>query len=110
MERSSRAQSRSVNTKQTLAYSLHEVARILGEGKLVEEELIPVFEEMIQDQEVVQMGIIKYLAPFLEMLPEPCRVSYLPLLHDILHSTNPFNWRLRQFLALQLPELIPLRV
>jgi hypothetical protein len=42
------AQSRSINTKQTLAYSLHEVARILGEGKLVEEELIPVFEEMIQ--------------------------------------------------------------
>jgi hypothetical protein len=42
------AQSRSTNTKQTLAYSLHEVARILGEGKLVEEELVPVFEEMIQ--------------------------------------------------------------
>jgi hypothetical protein len=54
------------------------------------------------------MGIIKYLASFLEMLPEPCRVSYLPLLHDILHSTNPFNWRLRQFLALQLPELVVL--
>jgi hypothetical protein len=54
------------------------------------------------------MGIIKYLAPFLEMLPEPCRVSYLPLLHDILHSTNPFNWRLRQYLALQLPELVVL--
>ena len=37
-----------MNIKQTLAYSLHEVARILGEGKLVEEELVPVFEEMIQ--------------------------------------------------------------
>ena len=34
--------------KQTLAASLHEVARILGEGSLVEEELLPVFEEMIQ--------------------------------------------------------------
>ncbi len=42
------AQSRNVNIKQTLAYSLHEVARILGEGRLVEEELVPVFEEMIQ--------------------------------------------------------------
>jgi hypothetical protein len=40
------------------------------------------------------------------MLSEPCRISYLPLLHDILHSTNPFNWRLRQCLAVQLPELV----
>lgn len=67
---------------------------------------MPVFEEMIQDQEAVQMGVIKHLAPFLETLPEPCRVSYLPLLHDILHSTNPFNWRLRQYLAVQLPALV----
>ncbi len=54
------------------------------------------------------MGVIKYLALFLGMLPEPCRVSYLPLLHDILHSTNPFNWRLRQYLAVQLPDLVAL--
>eukprot|EP00598_Pedospumella_elongata_P001916 CAMPEP_0184975594 /NCGR_PEP_ID=MMETSP1098-20130426/6808_1 /TAXON_ID=89044 /ORGANISM="Spumella elongata, Strain CCAP 955/1" /LENGTH=832 /DNA_ID=CAMNT_0027498353 /DNA_START=285 /DNA_END=2783 /DNA_ORIENTATION=+ len=100
------AQSRNANIKKTLAYSLHEVARLLGEGSLVEEELVPVFEEMIQDAEVVQMGVIKHLAKFLAMLPELCRVSYLPLLHDILHSTNPFNWRLRQHLAYQLPQLV----
>lgn len=52
------------------------------------------------------MGVIKHLAKFLAMLPELCRVSYLPLLHDILHSTNPFNWRLRRHLAYQLPDLI----
>jgi hypothetical protein len=52
------------------------------------------------------MGVIKHLAKFLAMLPELCRVSYLPLLHDILHSTNPFNWRLRQHLAFQLPALV----
>lgn len=45
---------------------------------------------------------------FLGLLPEPCRVSYLPVLHDILHSTNPFNWRLRRALAIQLPALIDL--
>mmetsp|Transcript_9745 Transcript_9745/g.21862 ORF Transcript_9745/g.21862 Transcript_9745/m.21862 type:complete len:880 (+) Transcript_9745:241-2880(+) len=100
------AQSRSTNIKQTLAHSLHEVARILAEGAVVEEELVPVFEEMVQDVEVVQMGVIKHLAKFLACLPEPCRVSYLPLLHDILHSTNPFNWRLRRYLAHQLPDLV----
>lgn len=119
------AQSRSANIKQTLAYSLHEIAKILADQRLVEEELVQVFEDMIQvcfcrgaicycilpslrlqDTELVQMGVIKNLASFLGMLPEPCRVSYLPLLHEILHSTNPFNWRLRQYLALQLPQLI----
>lgn len=54
------------------------------------------------------MGVIKHLASFLRFLPEPCRVSFLPPLHDILHSTNPFNWRLRQNLAVQLPELCDL--
>jgi hypothetical protein len=58
--------------------------------------------------EEVQMGVIKNLAVFLSLLPEPCRVSYLPVLHDILHTTNPFNWRLRQYLALQLSDLIDL--
>jgi len=54
------------------------------------------------------MGVIKHLAIFLRKLPELCRVSYLPILHDILHSTNPFNWRLRQHLAIQLPALVRL--
>lgn len=63
---------------------------------------------LVQDVEAVQMGVIKYLAKFLSTLPEPCRVSYLPLLHDILHSTNPFNWRMRQHLARQLPDLVEL--
>lgn len=119
------AQSRNSNIKQTLAYSLHEVAQILDNEQLVEEELIPVFEDMIQvkikifvsifvgscflqDVEAVQMGVIKHLALFLKKLPELCRVSYLPILHDILHSTNPFNWRLRQHLAIQLPDLVGL--
>ena len=42
------------------------------------------------------------------MLSEPCRISYLPEMHNILHVTNPFNWRLRQCLALQLPVLLDL--
>lgn len=84
------------------------MARILDDEQLVEEELIPVFEEMIQETETVQMGIIKNLALFLQKLPDLCRVSYLPILHEILHSTNRFNWRLRQYLAIQLPDLVAL--
>lgn len=63
---------------------------------------------LCQDVEIVQVGVIKYLAAFLRTLSDLCRVSYLPILHEILHSTNPFNWRLRQYLAIQLPELVAL--
>lgn len=102
------AQSRADNTKQTLAYSLHEIARILDDEQLVEEELISIFEYMIQGTENVQMGVIKHLAAFLRKLPELCRISYLPILHEILHLTNRFNWRLRRYLVIQLPELVAL--
>lgn len=102
------AQSRSPNIKQTLACSLHEVARILEDETLIEEELVPVFEEMIQDDQQVQIGVIKHIAAFLGTLPHLCRLSYLPILHEILHTTNPFNWRLRQYLAVQLPDLVAL--
>lgn len=51
---------------------------------------------------------MRHLAAFFGQLSMPCRVSYLPLLHDLLHSTNPFNWRLRQCLAVQLPDLLKL--
>jgi hypothetical protein len=72
---------------------------------LVEEELLSVFESMLQDVEAIQMGVMRHLSDFLSVLSIPCRVSYLPLLHDILHSTNPFNWRLRQCLAMQISVL-----
>lgn len=52
------------------------------------------------------MGVIKNIAKFFALLPPPCRLSYLPLLHDLLHSASPFNWRIRQSLAGQLPELL----
>ena len=54
----------------------------------------------------MQTGVIKNLASFLRLLSYSCRVAYLPLLHDILHSSNPFHWRLRQLIALQLSELM----
>lgn len=102
-------QSRNAAVKQTLSLSLHEIARILHEGNVsVDEELLPVFEDMIQDVEVVQVGVIKNIAKFLAFLSPPCRSSYLPLLHDFLYSASPFNWRMRHHLAVQLSELLTL--
>ena len=69
-------------------------------------QLISIY--LMQDVEEVQMGVMRHLAEFLRMLSVPCRVSYLPLLREIIHSTNPFNWRLRQCLAVQVPDLLKL--
>lgn len=101
-------QSRNVSVKKTLAASLHEIAKILEDSNQIEDELVTVFEDMIQDVEEVQQEILKNLAVFLSLLPIPCQLSYLPILYDVLHSTNPFNWRLRQALAIQLSDLISL--
>lgn len=93
--------------RKTLAASLHAVAAILGR-EIVEDELLSVFEEFTQDLEEVRIGLVQHLAEFLEILSESCRCSYLPILKDILQSSNPFNWRLRQQLARQLPALCKL--
>lgn len=99
-------QSRNPEVRMTLAASLHEIAKFFGEQRTVEEELIPIFEELIQDIESVQMGVVKHLAEFLEHLSRPCRISYIPQMHNILHQVNPFNWRFRESLAVQLPVLL----
>src|SRR3546814_451641 len=93
--------------RRTLAASLHAVAAILGR-EIVEGELLSVFEEFRQDVEEVRIGLVQHLAEFLGILSETCRCSYLPILKDILQSSNPFNWRLRQQLAKQLPALCKL--
>ena len=41
-------QSRNLNVRQTLAASLHEIAKMLADCSDVEDELVPVFEDMIQ--------------------------------------------------------------
>lgn len=38
----------------------------------------------------------------------PCRVSYIPLLRDILLAASPYNWRLRQLIASQIKDLVVL--
>jgi hypothetical protein len=42
------AQTHNTPIRQTMAHSLHEIALILGDSHLVEEELLSVFESMLQ--------------------------------------------------------------
>lgn len=54
------------------------------------------------------MGVIKYISSLIELLTIPCRVSYVPVLRDILLGASPYNWRLRQMIASQFKDLVPL--
>jgi hypothetical protein len=54
------------------------------------------------------MGVIKYISSLIELLSIPCRVSYVPVLRDILLAASPYNWRLRQMIASQFKALVVL--
>lgn len=85
--------------RRTLAYSLHDLAAILG-PELTESELLPTFELFIKDLDEVKVGLIQHLAAFLSVLTPKTRLTYLPALAEIRAETD--NWRFRQMLASQL--------
>ncbi|KAB7507718.1 Serine/threonine-protein phosphatase 4 regulatory subunit 1 [Armadillidium nasatum] len=90
--------------RRTLAFSIHELALILGE-ELAQKDLLPVFEGLIKDLDEVRIGILKNLAHFLKMLPPPQRKLFLPRLSEFLTPDNVNNWRFRLELALQLAPI-----
>ncbi|CAN0278923.1 unnamed protein product, partial [Discosporangium mesarthrocarpum] len=93
--------------RKTLSHSLHEVAKVL-KTQDVEEDLIPCMEAFLRDVEEVRLGVMKHLAQLFEHMSPPTREQHLGLLAEILQTTSPFNWRLRELLAGQLPDLAPL--
>eukprot|EP01127_Copromyxa_protea_P000985 TRINITY_DN1091_c2_g2_i1.p1 TRINITY_DN1091_c2_g2~~TRINITY_DN1091_c2_g2_i1.p1 ORF type:complete len:655 (-),score=148.30 TRINITY_DN1091_c2_g2_i1:80-2044(-) len=62
--------------RQSLAFSLHAVAAVLGE-KLSEQVLLATFEEFLTDLDDVKVGVITNMAKFLEILSLPVRRQYL---------------------------------
>ena len=85
--------------RQTLAYSIHELALILG-TECTQSELVPVFDSFIKDVDEVRMGIVSNLSKFLSVLSLEFRRSYMPKLNDFLKMDNQRNWRFRNELGL----------
>ena len=52
--------------RRTLAFSLHELAIILGEAITIS-DLLPTFDDFIKDLDEVRIGILKHLADFLRV-------------------------------------------
>ncbi|XP_067291244.1 serine/threonine-protein phosphatase 4 regulatory subunit 1 isoform X2 [Pseudorasbora parva] len=93
--------------RRTLAFSIHELALILGD-QLTAAHLVPIFNSFLKDLDEVRIGVLKHLYDFLKLLHQDTRRKYLYQLQEFLVTDNSRNWRFRCELAEQLVLLLEL--
>lgn len=93
--------------RRTLAFSIHELALILGDS-LTAVDLLPIFNGFLKDLDEVRIGVLKHLYDFLKLLQPDKRREYLYQLQEFLVTDNCRNWRFRAELAEQLILLLEL--
>ncbi|XP_043922486.1 serine/threonine-protein phosphatase 4 regulatory subunit 1 isoform X1 [Protopterus annectens] len=93
--------------RRTLAFSIHELAVILGDH-LTAADLVPIFNGFLKDLDEVRIGVLKHLYDFLKLLHFEKRREYLYQLQEFLVTDNSRNWRFRAELAQQLILLLEL--
>jgi len=60
--------------RRTLAFSIHELALIVGED-ITGRDLLPVFDMFLNDVEEVRIGVLKHLADFIRVCSHPPPIS-----------------------------------
>lgn len=93
--------------RRTLAFSIHELAVILGD-QLTAADLVPIFNGFLKDLDEVRIGVLKHLYDFLKLLHTEKRREYLYQLQEFMVTDNSRNWRFRYELAEQLILIIEL--
>lgn len=93
--------------RRTLAFSIHELAVILGD-QLTAADLVPIFNGFLKDLDEVRIGVLKHLYDFLKLLHEDKRRDYLFQLQEFVVTDNSRNWRFRYELAEQLILILEL--
>ncbi|PIN99465.1 hypothetical protein AB205_0030790 [Aquarana catesbeiana] len=93
--------------RRTLAFSIHELAVILGD-KLTAADLVPIFNGFLKDLDEVRIGVLKHLYDFLKLLHADMRRDYLYQLQEFLTTDNIRNWRFRYELAEQMILILEL--
>jgi len=84
--------------RETLAHSLHEVARLVGQ-QVAERTLLTVFEAFVQDLDEVKSGVVAHLAAFLAVLSPGVRAQYAPVVAELRQESA---WRVREAVAAQM--------
>ncbi|CAI5732370.1 unnamed protein product [Hyaloperonospora brassicae] len=90
--------------RRSFAYSLHELARILGQA-ITETQLATAFDGYLHDVQDVRLGAMLHFADFLENVSPSFRESYLPVLAEFDSFDNTTKWRFREVLSGQLAQL-----
>lgn len=90
--------------RRSFAYSLHALARILGQG-ITETQLATAFDSYLHDVQDVRLGVMLHFADFLENVSPSFRESYLPVLAEFDSFDNTTKWRFREVLSGQLSQL-----
>lgn len=93
-----------IKVRRTFAYSLHEIARIIGPER-TERDLVQIFALYLMDLDDVKQGVLEHLAEFLGTLAVSSRNEYIPILTEVWDGVMT-NWRLRDILAAQLREIV----
>ncbi|XP_049726020.1 serine/threonine-protein phosphatase 4 regulatory subunit 1-like isoform X3 [Elephas maximus indicus] len=93
--------------RRTLAFSIHELAVILGD-QLTAADLVPIFNGFLKDLDEVRIGVLKHLYDFLKLLHADKRREYLYQLQEFVVTDNNRNWRFRYELAEQLILILEL--
>eukprot|EP00696_Hemimastix_kukwesjijk_P006410 gnl/Hemi2/18114_TR5984_c0_g2_i1.p1 gnl/Hemi2/18114_TR5984_c0_g2~~gnl/Hemi2/18114_TR5984_c0_g2_i1.p1 ORF type:complete len:632 (-),score=223.96 gnl/Hemi2/18114_TR5984_c0_g2_i1:68-1963(-) len=89
--------------RRTLAFSLHEIAKILDTAQ-VEAHLVTAFDLFLKDLDEVKVGVLRHLHDFVSLLTPAAREKYL-VVFDHLQSESD-SWRFRKYLARELPKLV----
>lgn len=88
--------------RRCLAYSLHEVAQVVGQD-VSEKSLVPAFETFLKDLDEVKLGVMLNIDKFFAVLSTSTRERFVPTLCNVPVESE--NWRLRNVVASKLGEL-----
>lgn len=91
--------------RQMMASSIHEIASILG-PELATQDLIPIYNSLINDVEDVRITALNHLSCFVKLLKPYGRCQFLPHLTEFMMTDYTWNWRFRQRLSEQLIEMM----
>ena len=96
-----------LQTKKTLAHSIHELAKILG-PEITNSDLIPVLDKFLNDVNTeVRVGALKNLHVFLEHVAPNSRAQYIQCILTTFNQAGT-DWRTKELLARNLGNYVTL--
>jgi HEAT repeat protein len=89
----------------TLAYSLHEIARMIGRDE-TEAALVKLFEQFLVDIDEIRNAAVSHMGALLEHCAADTRARHERTLSDL--QSDPISWRLREMIVEQMPQFVNL--